>query len=80
MIIFILHYQYTIGTVTPFSPSFVEAIKATFRNGASDYRRDCRVWLFDVIDESKVLQLIAEHFPDSPVKHFVDMAEVVSAD
>jgi|GEM_PF-5589114 len=75
--IFILHYGYTIGTVTPFSQAFVDAIKATFQNGASDYRRDCRVWLFDKMDESKVMQLLAEHFPSSPVKHFVDMAEVV---
>ncbi len=78
MSIFVLHYQYTIGTVTPFNQAFVDAIKATFQNGASDYRRDCRVWLFDVMDETKVMQLIAEHFPNSPIRHFIDMAELVS--
>ncbi len=77
MSIFVLHYQYTIGTVTPFNQAFVDAIKATFQNGASDYRRDYRIWLFDVMDKSKVIQLLAEHFLGSPVKQFIDMAEVM---
>ena len=76
--IFILHYQYTIGTVTPFSKAFVNAIKATFKNGASDYRRDSRIWLFDQADELKVLQLIKTHFPTATVKHFLDMDELVA--
>ena len=80
MTIFVLHYQYTLATITPFNQSFVDAIKATFQNGASDYRRDSRVWLFDVMDEPKVMQLLAEHFPGSPIRHFIDMAELVSAD
>ena len=80
MTIFVLRYQYTIGTVTPFNQAFVDAIKATFQNGASDYRRDCRVWLFDVMDETKVMQLLAEHFPYSPIRQFIDMAELVSAE
>ena len=78
--IFIFHYGYTIGTVTPFCQAFVDAVKATFSNGASDYRRDSRVWLFDCADEPKVLQLIAEHFPTATVKHFVSTDELVSAD
>ena len=78
--IFIFHYGYTIGTVTPFCQAFVDAVKATFSNGASDYRRDSRVWLFDVMDEPKVMQLLAEHFPGSPIRQFIDMAELVSAD
>ena len=78
--IFILHFDYSIGTVTPFNQAFVDAVKATFQSGASDYRRDSRVWLFDEQDESKVLQLIAEHFPAATVKHFVSTDELVSAD
>lgn len=78
--IFIFHFDYSIGTVTPYCQAFVDAVKATFSNGASDYRRDSRVWLFDCADESKVLQLIAEHFPTATVKHFVSTDELVSAD
>ncbi len=77
MMIFILHYQYTIGTVTPFNQPFVDAIKATFRNGASDYRRDSRVWLFDKTHEATVLALVAQHFPEAFVKHFIDKDEVI---
>lgn len=78
--IFIFHYGYTIGTVTPFCQAFVDAVKATFSNGASDYRRDSRVWLFDEQDEAKVMQLINAHFPAATVKHFVSTDELVSAD
>lgn len=78
--IFIFHYGYTIGTVTPYSQPFVDAVKATFKNGASDYRRDSRVWLFDEADEPKVMQLIGAHFPQATVKHFISTDELVPAE
>jgi len=77
-VIFIFHYGYTIGTVTPFSQAFVDAVKATFQNGASDYRRDARVWLFDEADEAKVLDLVAAHFPQATVLHFVSTDQLVA--
>ena len=78
--IFVFHYGYTIGTVTPFNQAFVDAIKSAFQNGASDYRRDSRVWLFDEQDEAKVLELIGAHFPQATIKHFVDMTELIAVD
>jgi hypothetical protein len=70
--IFILHYEYTIVVVAPFKQSFVDALKVTFPNGVSDYRRDARVWLFDEEYETTVLKLIVEHYPLATVKHFID--------
>jgi hypothetical protein len=75
--IFILHFGYSLATVTPYNQCFVNAIKVNFENGFSDYRRDSRVWLFDEQHEGKVLKLVAEHFPDAIIKHFVDRAELV---
>jgi hypothetical protein len=79
-VIFIFHFDYSIGTVTPFCQAFVDAVKATFRNGASDYRRDSRVWLFDEADEPKVMQLIGAHFPQATIKHFISTDELVPAE
>lgn len=78
-LVFILRYGYTLATVTPYCQAFVDAIKATFANGASDYRRDSRMWLFDEDDEPKVMQLIKTHFPTAIVKHFVSTDELISA-
>ena len=78
-LILVCRFGYTLATVTPFSQAFVDAIKATFANGASDYRRDSRMWLFDEDDEPKVMQLIKTHFPTAIVKHFVSTDELMSA-
>jgi hypothetical protein len=78
--IFVFRYQYTIGVVSPFCQAFVDGIKATFKNGASDYRRDSRVWLFDEADEAKVLELVRAHFPQATVKHFISTDELIAVD